>query len=99
MSASEQDSAVLSDYKSRVQHLQMLIAESRSRKILALATSLVCAATFMAALTMALKGVSFLFYVVPILLSVASWQFRTFSRYSAKLIDSARRSAFYERGI
>jgi len=99
MSASVQDSAVLTDYKSRVQHLQMLIAESRSRKILALTTSLACAATFVAALTMALKGAGFLFAVVPILLIIAVWQFRTFSRYSAKLIASARRSAFYERGI
>ncbi len=99
MSASVQDSAVLTDYKSRVQRLQMLIAESRSRKILTLATSLVCAGTFVAALTMALKGVGFLFAVVPILLTVAFWQFRTFSRYNAKLIGSARRSAFYERGI
>ncbi len=99
MSASVQDIAVLTDYKSRVQHLQMLIAELRSRKVLALATTLLCAATFVAALTMALKGVSFLFAVVPIFLTVAFWQFRTFSQYSAKLIDSARRSAFYERGV
>ena len=61
MSASVQDSAVLTDYKSRVQRLQMLIAESRSREILTLATSLVCAGTFVAALTMALKGVGFPF--------------------------------------
>jgi hypothetical protein len=26
-------------------------------------------------------------------------EFQTFSRYNVKLIDSARRSAFYERGI
>ena len=102
MSASSvpvQANTVLTDYKSRVQRLQILIAASRSRKILALATSLACAATFVAALIIALKGVGFLFAAMPFLLIVAIWQFQTFSRYSAKLIGSARRSAFYERGI
>ena len=102
MSASSvpvQANTVLTDYKSRVQRLQILIAASRSRKILALATSLACAATFVAALIIALKGVGFLFASMPFLLIVAIWQFQTFSRYSAKLIGSARRSDFYERGI
>src|ERR1700676_1711646 len=98
-SAPVQAIAVLTDYKSRVQHLQILIAESRSRKTLALATSLACAVTLVAALIIALKGVSLLFAVIPILLIVAIWQFQTFLRYCVTLIGSARRSAFYERGI
>lgn len=98
-SASVQANAVLTDYQSRVQRLQIQIAASRSRKIAALATSLTCAATFVAALIMALKGAGFLFTAMPILLILAIWQFQRFSRYSANLIDSARRSAFYERGI
>jgi hypothetical protein len=94
-----QTDAVLIDYKSRVHNLQALIAESRSRKTVALATCLMCAGTFLAAFIMALKGTSFLFAALPILLIVTILQFKRFSRYGAKLIDLARRSAFYERGI
>ena len=94
-----QANAVLADYNSRVQRLQILIAVSRSRKSLALATCLVCIAASAAALIIALKGVGLLFAATPILLIIALWQFKTFSSYSAKLIGSARRSAFYERGI
>lgn len=97
--ASIQANAVLIDYKSRLRHLQTLIEASRSRKRLALAISLLCVAMFAALLFIALKEVSFLFAVLPIVMIVAIWQFQTFLRYSAKLIDSARRSAFYERGI
>jgi hypothetical protein len=94
-----QANEVLNLYKSRLQHLEAPIAASRSRKVLALATSLVCAAAFAIVSIVALKGTSFLFAATPILMIVAIWQFQTFSRYSAKMIDSARRSAFYERGI
>jgi MutS domain V len=98
-SAPVQANTVLTDYKSRVQYLQILIAASRSRKKLALGTSLACAATFVVALIIALKGAGFLFAPMPILLIVAIWQFQTSSRYNAKLTGAARRSAFYERGI
>ena len=98
-SAPLQVNAALNHYKSRLKHLEGLIAASRSRKILALATSLACVITLVIALTVALKGVSFLFAAVPILLVVAIWRFRTFSRNSAQMVDSARRSDFYERGI
>jgi hypothetical protein len=98
-SAPVQANAVRNDYKSRLEQLEVLIAASRSRKTLALATSLACVISFVIALIAALTGTSLLFAALPILLIVAVWQFQTFSRYSAKMIDSARRSAFYERGI
>ncbi len=98
-SAPVQANAVLNHYKSRVERLEILIAASRSRKSLALATSLACALTFVIALIVAVKGASFLFAALPILLVLAVWQFRTFSRCSVEIIDSARRADFYERGI
>ena len=98
-SAPVQANEVLNNYRSRVERLEILIAASRSRKFLALAASFACAAAFVIALIVALKGAGFLFAALPILLIVAIWQFQTFSRCSAKIIDSARRSAFYERGI
>jgi hypothetical protein len=92
-------SAVLIDYKSRVQRLQILVAASRSRRFSALAASLAIAGAFVAVLIVALKGIGFLFAATPILLLVAFRQFQTFSRCSAKMMDSARRSDFYEQGI
>ena len=93
-SAPAQASEVLNHYKSRIERLEILIVASRSRKFLALAASLACTAALVIALIVALKGASFLFAALPILLIVAIWQFQTFSRCSAKIIDSARRSAF-----
>src|ERR1035437_4915496 len=94
-----QTNAVLAEYKSRVQSLQVMIAASRSRKISALTMGLACLATFAAALIMAAEGVGSLFAALPILLIVAIWQFQRLLRCRAKLIGSARRLTFYERGI
>ena len=94
-----ESNAVLMEYKSRVQDLQAQIAVSRSRKTVALITSLPCAATLVGASILGLRGTSFLFTALPILLIVTILQFKKFSRCGAKLIDLARRSAFYERGI
>lgn len=82
-----------------MQSLEVQIADSRSSKILALATSLACVAVFVGALIMALEGVGLLFAALPILLIVAIWKFRTFLMCRDKLIGLARRSTFYERGI
>jgi hypothetical protein len=95
----KQAHTVFLDYQSRVQSLHILIAASRSRKIRALAICLACSTASFAALILALKWLGPLFAAVPFFVIVAIWQFQTFSRYSAKLVDSVRRSAFYEKGI
>jgi len=98
-SASMQVDAVLIDYKARVHRLQLLMEASQFRKRLTLVTSILCAAIFAVLLTIALKGTGVLFATLPFMAIITIWQFQAFLRYSARLVDAARRSAFYEQGI
>jgi hypothetical protein len=98
-SVPSQADAVLAEYKSKVQSLQVLMSSLRTRKTWALAISLACFALLAVSLFLALKGACSLFPAPEILFIAGIWQLRSFLRCGAQLSDLARRSNFYEHGI
>jgi hypothetical protein len=89
----------LTEYKSRVHSLQAQIAAVRARRLRAFVPILSIAALSMPLLTAVLNGAGLHLAYLAIALILVACRLRIFLRARIKMIDLARRSSFYERGI